>query len=202
MTPQRLNREADLKRGHAMKGSAARPKLRCEPDWHGLMADCMRNAGRRRPYDWRAGELLARFTASARALHHGFMRSFGPRGWTDHKFLVMVVLSAFDPAPATPSQLAPYAAITRASMTDVLEGLERQGWVVRRRDRRTDRRTIWVNLTPKGQDAIAEAASLYFAMASQIVRPLPPDDVAVFERICERLRFAGEALATQTAQPS
>lgn len=185
-----------------MKGSAARHKFRCEPDWHGLMADCLRNAGRRLPNDSRAGELLARFTASARALHQGFMKSFGPHGWTDHKFMVMVVLSALDPAPSTPSQLAPYAAITRASMTDVLEGLERRGWIVRRRDRRTDRRSILVNLTPAGRDAIAEAASLYLTMASQIVRVLPSDDLAAFNRICERLRLAGESLAPRSIQSS
>lgn len=181
-----------------MKGSAAGPKLRCEPDWHGLLADCLRNAGRRLPKDSRAGELLARFTASARVLHHGFMRSFGPRGWTDHKFMVMVVLSALDPAPATPSQLAPYAAITRASMTNVLDDLERRGWVVRRRDRRA----VWVNLTVKGRDEIVEAASLYLTMARQIVRPLPPDDLAAFERICERLRLVGESLASRAIQSS
>lgn len=183
-----------------MKAFAARPRPHCEPNWHGLMADCLRNAGKPLPKDWRSGEMLARFTASARAVHHGFMRSFGPRGWTDHQFMVMVVLSALDPAPSTPSQLAPYAAITRASMTDVLDGLRRKGWIVRRRDSRTDRRMMWVNLTPKGRKAIAEAASLYLSMASEIVRPLPPDDLAPFERICERLRLAGEALAAQTAQ--
>lgn len=44
------------------------------------MEDCLRNAGKPLPDDSRSGELLARFTASARAIHHGFMRSFGPRG--------------------------------------------------------------------------------------------------------------------------
>ncbi len=185
-----------------MRESAARPKPRCEPNWHGLLADCLRNAGRRPPDDGRAGELLARFTASARALHCGFMRSFGPRGWTDHKFMVMVVLSALDPAPSTPSQLAPYPGITRASMTDVLEDLERRGWIVRQRDHQTDRRIIWVKLTATGRDAIAEAASLYLAMASQIVRALPPDDLAAFNRICERLRLAGESLAPRDIQSS
>lgn len=181
-----------------MNISAARPK-HCEPNWHGLIADGLRNVGKPLPNDWRSGELLAQFTASARAIHHGFMRSYGPRGWTDHKFMVMVVLSALHPAPSTASQLAPYAGITRASMTDVLDSLIRKGWIVRRRDSRTDRRMIWVNLTPKGRKAIGEAASLYLTMASEIVRPLPPDDLAAFERICERLRLAGEALAPQTA---
>lgn len=183
-----------------MKVSAARPKLGCAPDWYGLMADGLRNAGKRLPNDWRSGELLARFTASARAIHHGFMRSFGPRGWTDHKFMVMVVLSALDPAPSTPSQLAPYAAITRASMTNVIEDLRRRGWIVCSRNSQGDRRTTLVNITAKGRAEIAEAASRYLKMASEIVRQLPSDDLAAFERICERLRLAGEALASQTAR--
>ncbi len=182
-----------------MKMSAIHPKPGCAPDWYGLMADCLQNAGKRLPSDRRSGELLARFTASARAIHHGFMQSFGPRGWTDHKFMVMVVLSALDPAPSTPSQLAPYAAVTRTSMTGVLDDLRRKGWIVRSRAPQDDRRTVLVNLTPKGREAIAEAASLYLTMASQIVRQLPADDLAAFERTCERLRLAGEALAPQTA---
>jgi DNA-binding MarR family transcriptional regulator len=183
-----------------MKVSAQRPKPHCEPNWHWFLEDCLRNAGKPLPDDSRSGELLARFTASARAVHHGFMRSFGPRGWTDHQFMVMVVLSALDPAPSSPSQLAPYATITRTSMTDVLDGLIRKGWIVRRRDPSTDRRMIWVNLTPKGRKAISEAVSLYLTMASEVVRPLPLGDLAAFERICERLRLAGEALAAQNAQ--
>lgn len=185
-----------------MKGSAARTKLLSEPDWHGLIADCMRNAGKRLPKDWRAGELLARYTASARALHHGFMRSFGPRGWTDHKFIVMVVLSASDPSPSTPSRLATYAAITRASMTDVLAELDRLGWILRSRNSRGDRRTIRVNLTARGRAAIAEAASLYLTIARQIVRPLSPADIARFTRVSERLRLAGESLASRAVQSS
>ncbi|MCM2276272.1 MAG: MarR family transcriptional regulator [Candidatus Didemnitutus sp.] len=183
-----------------MKMSAIHPKPGCAPDWYGLMADCLRNTGKRLPSDSRSGELLARFTASARAIHDGFMRSFRPLGWTDHKFMVMVVLSAHDPAPATPSQLAHYAAITRASMSEVIEDLRRKGWIVRSRNPQGDRRTTLVNLTPKGREAIAEAASLYLTLASRTVRELPSDDLAAFERSCERLRLAGAALSSKAVQ--
>lgn len=134
-----------------------------------------------------------RFTASARALHDGFMRVFGPRGWTDHKFIVLVVLSSIDPQPSTASELATHAAITKASMTDVLDRLERRGWIGRERDAR-DRRVILVKLTPKGRRAVAEAAALYLELAADIVASLPPDDLPPFERICERLATAGKCL--------
>lgn len=162
-------------------------------DWRKLLPVCLRKAHRHVPADPASGDLLLRFTASARALHEGFMRVFGPEGLTDHKFIVLVVLSAIDPKPSSASQLAAHAGITRASMTKVLEGLERSGRIKRVRNTQ-DRRTILVNLTPSGRSVICEAAARYLRIAADLVRPLDPSDVAAFVRICACLHTAANAL--------
>lgn len=162
-------------------------------DWRKLLPVCLRKAHRHVPANPASGDLLLRFTASARALHEGFMRVFGPEGLTDHKFIVLVVLSANDPRPSTASQLAVHAGVTRASMTKVLDGLERSGRIKRVRNTQ-DRRTILVKLTPSGRRVISEAAARYLRIAADLVRPLDPSDVAAFVRICACLHAAAKAL--------
>lgn len=167
------------------------------------MPVCLRKAHRRLPAKLAAGELLLRFTASARALHEGFMRVFGPEGLTDHKFIVLVVLAAIDPQPSTASQLAVHAGVTRSSMTKVLDGLEHSGWIKRVRNAH-NRRIILVKLTPRGRSVIGEAAARYLGIAADLVRPLDPSDLAAFVRICACLRTAANALpgATRHLQPN
>lgn len=166
-------------------------------DWRKLLPVCLRKAHRRVPANPASGDLLLRFTASARALHEGFVRAFGPEGLTDHKFIVLVVLSANDPKPSIASQLALHAGVTRASMTKVLDSLERSGRIKRVRNAQ-DRRTILVQLTPRGRSVISEAAARYVRIAADLVRPLDPSDVAAFDRICAYLHTAANALPGDT----
>lgn len=172
-------------------------------DWRTLLPGCLHKARASSPADPAAGELLLQFTASARAVHDGFMRIFGPGGFSDHKFTVLVVLLALHPAASTPSELAAHAAITRASMTEVLDALDRRGWIARRRDP-ANRRTQRVTLTALGRRAVTQAAALYLQIADDLVRPLAPADLAAFGRVCAFLQSAGKALpgAHPLFQPS
>jgi DNA-binding MarR family transcriptional regulator len=173
-----------------MSGSASQPLSGYTADWRTLMPICLKKAGRPRARGLRSGELLMRFAASARALHEGFRRVFQPKGWSDHKFIVLVVLSAHDPQPFAPSELARQAGVTRASMTDVLHELELRKWIERTPDT-ADRRMARIKLTPRGHEEIANAIVLFLEMAHAIVRPLSPRDLRAFARICARLACAG-----------
>jgi MarR family transcriptional repressor of emrRAB len=167
-------------------------------DWRRLLPVSLRKAHRQPPTDLLAVDLLIRLSASARAVHAGFMRKFGPAGFNDHKFIVLVVLSAFAPEPSTASRLAEYAAVTRASMTKVLDDLERRRWIERHRDS-DDRRSLRVHLTPNGQRSIVDAASLYVSLAADLVGDLPSADLAAFARICARLHTASSALPGESS---
>lgn len=179
-----------------MKPNPAAPALPATlsgVDWRTLLPGCLHKARATTPADPTAGELLLQFTASARAVHEGFMRIFGPGGFSDHKFTVLVVLLALAPKPSTPSDLAAHAGITRASMTQVLDALDRRGWIARRRDP-ANRRTMRVTLTARGRRAVTEAATLYLKIADDLVRPLTAEDLAAFSRVCAFLQAAGKAL--------
>lgn len=175
-----------------------------DADWQALLPTCIRKAGAARATNTSAGELLARFTASATALKQGFHRHFGPLGWTDHKFITLVVLLANEPTPSVASELAHYAGVTRASMTQVLDRLESARWISRQRDRR-DRRLIRVELTASGRRAVCAALAQYLDLASNIVGTLPPGDLPTFTRTIRHLHALADTLghpAAATAKPS
>lgn len=172
-----------------------------DADWQTLLPICIRKAGAARAADTSAGELLARFTASAGALKRGFHRHFGPLGWTDHKFIALVVLLGNEPQPSIASELAHYVGITRASMTEVLNQLESARWISRQRDRR-DRRLILVQLSPSGRRAICAALEQYLELATGIVSALPPGDLPAFTRTSRHLHALADTLGHTAATPA
>lgn len=164
---------------------------RASADWRSLLPFCPAPAS---PSDRAAGDLLLQFTSSARSLREGLLRIYGPRGFNDHKFIVLVALNAMTSHTSTPSALADYAGITRASMTDVLDGLARRRWIVRHRDPE-NRRSVRVKLTVAGRHALMAVAQDYFELSSHLLRSVPPDDLAAFARVCAFLHDVGARLA-------
>ncbi|MGD9999762.1 MAG: MarR family winged helix-turn-helix transcriptional regulator [Ilumatobacteraceae bacterium] len=76
-----------------------------------------------------------------------------PLGWSWAGFRIMfTVLVA---GPLEPGQIARLAGVTRASISAVLNTLERDGFVTRLRESR-DRRVVTIVLTDAGRDAVME----------------------------------------------
>ena len=165
-------------------------------DWRSLFPLCP--GPKATPAERAAGDLLLQFTCSARSLREGLLRIYGPRGFNDHKFIVLIALSAMKSRSSTPSILADYAGITRASMTDVLDSLARRGWIVRRRDPE-NRRNVRVKLTAAGRRALGAVADHYFKLSSELVRSVSADDLAAFARVCAFLNEAGAKLAPRNS---
>lgn len=73
--------------------------------------------------------------------------------------------------PPTPAELAEAAGVTRATMTGLVDTLERDG-LVRREPDPKDRRMMWVLLTPKGEAVVREMLPLHFRMMADLMRSL------------------------------
>jgi DNA-binding MarR family transcriptional regulator len=72
------------------------------------------------------------------------------------------------PAPRTPADLAEMAGVTRATITGLVDTLERDGLVVREHDS-GDRRMMLIHLTPKGLAALEGVLPGHFRqMAAQM----------------------------------
>jgi DNA-binding MarR family transcriptional regulator len=98
-------------------------------------------------------------------------RPLAESGLSELKFGVLVVLFTLDPDPSTPADLAGHTGVSRSAITDALDQLAAQKFIVRERDDR-DRRTIYIRLTAAGHRTLARALPRYLRTAGAIARRL------------------------------
>lgn len=96
--------------------------------------------------------------------------------------------------PLGPSSLARLAAVRPATMTGILDRLERDGWIVRDRDT-DDRRAVLIRVLP---DRDVEVLALYSGMNSLLDRICSDYDDAQLDTITAFLRRVQEAGAAAT----
>lgn len=100
--------------------------------------------------------------------------NFQAAGLSQGRFTVMMLLLD-KPGPGslrlTPAQLAEQSGVTRATMTGLIDTLERDGLVVRRPDP-ADRRAQLVEMTPRGVEFITAMLPEHFRRISTLMSPL------------------------------
>jgi DNA-binding MarR family transcriptional regulator len=95
------------------------------------------------------------------------------------RFTVLMLLSSGDPAddpgaevsPRSPADLAEMAGVTRATMTGLIDTLEKDG-LVRRETDQSDRRAMLVHLTDAGLKFLQDMLPGYFQRVTAIMAPL------------------------------
>lgn len=89
--------------------------------------------------------------------------------------------------PRTPAELAAAAGVTRATMTGLVDTLERDGFVKREPDP-TDRRTISVRLTAKGEKFLGEFLPGHFKLISELMTPLSESERKTLVRLLGKIQ--------------
>jgi DNA-binding MarR family transcriptional regulator len=100
--------------------------------------------------------------------------------------------------PVSPTALAKLAGLHPATMTGILDRLERGGWIVRDRDA-SDRRAVTIRVLP---DRNAEVLGLYSGMNALIDEVCADYDEAqlqIFAEFLGRIRAAGVTAAEELA---
>ena len=115
---------------------------------------------------------------TATLLHRSLRRALARHKLTDLQFAVLVILFSTEPEPISASVLAEHAAVSRAAITDALDKLESLQFASRARDD-SDRRIIYVRITPAGQEAVDAAINDYFHAAADAARELRPGTQSV-----------------------
>ena len=87
------------------------------------------------------------------------------------RFMVLMLLNRCAEQPSTPAELADEAGVTRATMTGLVDTLEKDGLVTRKNDS-TDRRTVLVQLTRSGRKLLDRMLPGYFASVTKMMQPL------------------------------
>jgi len=105
------------------------------------------------------------------------------------RFTVMMLL--YDkiggkPLPQTPADLAEKAGVTRATITGLVDTLERDGLVTREHDS-GDPRVMLVHLTPKGHSALREILPGHFKQMAAQMAPLTEHERKTLVRLLNKV---------------
>jgi DNA-binding MarR family transcriptional regulator len=91
-----------------------------------------------------------------------------------------------DREEATAGQLAKAAELNPASVTGMLDHLEREGIVTRRRSER-DRRSVLVSLTESGREMLDAKRERWRTIWNEHLETFPPEDLAAAGRVLRRI---------------
>jgi DNA-binding MarR family transcriptional regulator len=105
------------------------------------------------------------------------------------------VLALIERSPARASALAERAAVSRPSLTGVLDGLEGRGWV-RRVEVSGDRRGVSLEVTKEGRAALRSAERAVGEHLAELLDGLPADERAAAVAGLEAL---GRAISLRAA---
>jgi DNA-binding MarR family transcriptional regulator len=97
-----------------------------------------------------------------------------------------LLVHLLDQGEKTNGQLARYAALTPATITLMLDKLEEQGLVTRRRDP-DDRRVSWVSLTPSGVEETTQARGDWERRFAEAFADMSDEELDTARRILERV---------------
>lgn len=92
-------------------------------------------------------------------------------GLLQGRWWVLILLMREDDLISTPSDLAEKAGVSRATMTGLIDGLERDGLVQRLSDD-SDRRKLTIRLTALGQAKLDDVMPSYYQKVKQLMRVL------------------------------
>ncbi|WPJ97799.1 MarR family transcriptional regulator [Coraliomargarita algicola] len=115
-------------------------------------------------------------------------------GISHGRFMILVLLMNKDQVQgdsswitaSTPAELADLAQISRASVTGLLDSLEKDGFVCRKHDT-SDRRTVSIYLTEQGQEFLDKFLPPHFKMMSQLMNVLEREEQAQLLLLLEKL---------------
>jgi DNA-binding MarR family transcriptional regulator len=105
------------------------------------------------------------------------------------------VLSLIASSPERASRVAEKAAVSRPSLTGLLDGLEARGWV-RRVEVDGDRRGVGLEVTSHGQAALRAAEDAAQARLDHVLEQLPSDER---DAVITALNALGDAFAALRA---
>ena len=169
--------------------------------------ECMLECAKRFPdLDPAAGILFMNLLRSADELFAIKSAFLNQHNISNGRFTVLLLLSAAGAgetvsAPCrSPAELAEMAGVTRATMTGLIDTLEKDGYVRREPDPH-DRRAMLVQLTPKGDAFTEELMPGYFRRVATIMAPLECDERDELLRLLLKVREGIAAAGAVDAAP-
>lgn len=122
-----------------------------------------------------------------RDMRESFERFLGRFGLSNGRFLTLMVMYRTPDQAVQPSALAHGVGVTRATMTGLLDGLERDGLVFRADDAE-DRRKKLVRLTPQGIKLLEKVAPEHCRRTTRFAACLGAEEWVTLSALLARLQ--------------
>jgi len=116
----------------------------------------------------------------------GFEKMLKGYNLSQARFLVLVVMNRVPDQPVSPSTLADKIGVTRATMTGLLTGLEKEQLILRLPDKE-DRRRSQLKLTLKGIQTLEAILPDYYSRISMLMQDITEADQAHLIRILDKV---------------
>lgn len=104
------------------------------------------------------------------------------------RFTVLMLLNRRCDTPATPATLADAAGVTRATMTGLLDTLEKDG-LIQRSHNAADRRLTMIQLTSEGLALMENIIPAYFRNVTQMLGALSREESAQLVGLLQKLQL-------------
>ena len=111
------------------------------------------------------------------------------------RWWVLILLMREENLTASPSVLADKAGVTRATMTGLLDSLERSN-LIERIPNPEDRRMLSVKLTKKGQQRLDAVMPDYYARVAQVMQGLSEKDRSLLMEMLQKVGSRVDLLGT------
>jgi DNA-binding MarR family transcriptional regulator len=152
--------------------------------------ECLLEAVRRHPdLDPSACEAYLNLLRAGDEAYRRSEAFFAEHGMSPGRFTVMMLLYdkiAGNPIPKTPAELAEMSNVTRATITGLVDTMEKDGLVTRRHDS-GDRRMMLIHLTPKGHAMLQEILPGHFKQMAAQMAPLSEHERKTLVRLLSKL---------------
>jgi DNA-binding MarR family transcriptional regulator len=138
-------------------------------------------------------ETCLAFLDTTTAFYEAVDRYFAQFGLSRGKFTLLMQLIEADEAGLLPSEFAERTGVTRATVTSLLDGLEREQ-LVTRQPHSSDRRMLTVHITEKGRELMNEILPDHFCRTKDLMAHLSDREKKTFIKLLNKLKAGIPAL--------
>jgi len=137
-------------------------------------------------------EILLKFEKVVSVLNIQRDSIFQQFGLTPGRFNLLLILKREKNLCLSPSELAKRTSVSRGTMTQFIDAIEKDGFA-ERIDDPNDKRGMFVRLTPKGLEVLNKVLPMYFATLDAATKILTPEDrnnwLSIMEKLQSGLKF-------------
>src|SRR5258708_1822492 len=165
--------------------------------------ECLLEKAQRYPdLDPSACEAFLHLMRGSGDLDEAFGDYFDAHGISQGRFIVLMLLNRRPEHPANPADIAARSGVTRATMTGLIDVLERDG-LVKREPSAEDRRMMMVRLTENGIKFLDAVLPEHYRLISAVMHGLTPVErrtlVSLVDKIQQTLPAARVTAQTKPA---